>query len=80
MNAVALGTIRTPRLDELSSQTPDLDRQLAALHPLGRPGAASEVAEAVAFLLSDAASFISGAVLPVDGGRAALGHDPEAAG
>ncbi len=49
-----------------------------ALHPLGRVGTSSEVADAVAFLLSPHASFINGAILPVDGGRASLGADPEA--
>lgn len=51
---------------------------MAALHPVGRVGTGSEVAEAVAFLLSDRAAFVNGAVLPVDGGRAAQGADPEA--
>jgi NAD(P)-dependent dehydrogenase (short-subunit alcohol dehydrogenase family) len=37
------------------------------------------VASAVAFLPSDEASFVNGAILPVDGGRAALGQDPEEA-
>jgi len=41
-------------------------------HALGRPGQVSELAEAIAFLASDAASFITGASLPVDGGRHAM--------
>lgn len=41
-------------------------------HALGRPGNATELAEAIAFLASDAASFITGTNLPVDGGRHAM--------
>jgi NAD(P)-dependent dehydrogenase (short-subunit alcohol dehydrogenase family) len=44
---------------------------------LAASAGADEVADSVAYLLSDAASFISGATLPVDGGRAARGPDPE---
>ncbi|WIM22651.1 MULTISPECIES: SDR family oxidoreductase [unclassified Microbacterium] len=44
--------------------------------PVGSP---ADVAHAAAFLLSPASAFITGTVLPVDGGRAALGADPESA-
>jgi NAD(P)-dependent dehydrogenase (short-subunit alcohol dehydrogenase family) len=70
-NAVALGSIVTERYDT------SLDDALSRLHPLGRPGQGNEVAEVVAHLLSPAASFVNGAIVPVDGGRAALGVDPE---
>ena len=83
VNAVALGTIATARftqsigaLDEDAAAA--RNRSLAELHTLGRIGHPDEVAATVAYLLSEESSFISGTVIPVDGGRAALGHDPEA--
>lgn len=83
VNAVALGTVATGRLEALLSGggpgATRTEQQVRALHPIGRPGRPDEAADAVRYLLSDEASFINGAVLAVDGGRSALGLDPEQA-
>ena len=65
VNAVAPGTIRTEAAAALPDDYPE---PMRAAHPMGRLGEPSEVAEAICFLASDAASFITGAILPVDGG------------
>jgi NAD(P)-dependent dehydrogenase (short-subunit alcohol dehydrogenase family) len=70
VNAVAPGTIRTERVKQLPDE-PGGTEYLAAIeqmHPMGRIGEPVEVAKAILFLASDDASFITGAVLPVDGG------------
>jgi NAD(P)-dependent dehydrogenase (short-subunit alcohol dehydrogenase family) len=83
VNAVALGSIGTERYRAfLEEQDPAaaarIENEMRLLHPIGRVGRPEEVAAAVAYLLSDDASFISGVTLPVDGGRSVLARDPEA--
>jgi len=70
VNAVAPGTIRTERVLRLADEPggPEYLETVAALHPMGRLGEPAEVAKAILFLASDEASFVTGAVLPVDGG------------
>jgi NAD(P)-dependent dehydrogenase (short-subunit alcohol dehydrogenase family) len=70
VNAIAPAVIETPVYDTFLSpeQVKAVLPTFNALHPLGRNGQAAEAAEALLFLASDQASFITGVVLPVDGG------------
>jgi len=68
VNAVAPGTIDTDLTRGLMAAPASLDAQAETLIPLGRLGAPSDVAEAVAYLTSEAASYVTGHVLVVDGG------------
>jgi 3-oxoacyl-[acyl-carrier protein] reductase len=69
-NVVAPGPITTAMTDALSSER---QADLAGQVPLGRFGTVDEVAHAVSFLSSDLAAYITGAIIPVDGGLG-MGH------
>ncbi|MFI7616726.1 SDR family NAD(P)-dependent oxidoreductase [Nonomuraea terrae] len=82
VNAVAPGSVATERYEEFlaaksSQEAAAVEAEFARLHPLGRVAAPAEVASVVAHLLSPDAAFVTGATIPVDGGRSVLGLDPE---
>lgn len=68
INAVAPAVIHTPMAERAFMQDEKIAARLKGLHPMGRIGQPDEVAQAVLWLCSDAASFTTGHVLPVDGG------------
>lgn len=71
VNAVCPGTIDTPLYRRHLASVTDakaIEQETIRLHPIGRIGRPEEVADAVSFLASDEASFITGVILPVDGG------------
>ena len=67
-NAVAPGFIQTPMAFANHAGVAELPAQAASRVPLGRYGQAREVASAIAFLLSEGASYITGSSLLIDGG------------
>lgn len=71
INAVAPGLMRSPSTEWLFS-TQKNTRQLDAQYPLGRHGRVDDAAEAIVWLVSDQADWITGQVLPVDGGFTAV--------
>ncbi len=67
-NAVAPGTVATAYWEKRTERDPHVLEHAAQWYPLGRVGTPDDIAEALHFLASDAASWISGVTLPIDGG------------
>jgi len=68
VNAVCPGTVLTPLVERGLGTDPAMKDALLSKHPIGRFGKAEEIAEAVVWLCSDAASYVTGVAFPVDGG------------
>lgn len=72
VNAIAPGVIVTPLAQQYVGGDPEvLRQQFAAVHPVNRVGEPEEVAQAAVWLCSDAASFMTGTTIPIDGGLTA---------
>lgn len=71
INAIAPGIIHTP-MEQPVIDNPELYAELMALYPMRRVGQPNEAAQVILWLCSDAASYITGAILPVDGGHMAF--------
>ena len=71
VNAVCPGYIRTPLIEQGALADPGGEERIIARHPVGRLGTPEEVAETVVWLCSDAASFVTGHAMAVDGGYVA---------
>ena len=72
INTVCPGIIRTPMLERALEREPRREKSIVKAHPIGRLGEADEIANAAVWLCSDAASFVTGHQLAVDGGLTAI--------
>lgn len=72
LNVISPGVVETPMMIQQMQAIPELRQILLDRHPIGRLGTPAEVAEAAAWMLSDAASFMLGADVSVDGGYLAI--------
>ncbi len=68
VNAVCPGLIQTPMVERITAEQPQLGEALVAAEPIGRTGKPEEIAESVVWMCSDAASFVTGHAMSVDGG------------
>jgi NAD(P)-dependent dehydrogenase (short-subunit alcohol dehydrogenase family) len=71
VNAVCPGVIRTAMVERVIEATPGMEEMLAGMEPVGRLGTPEEIAGTVLWLASDAASFVTGQAIAVDGGLVA---------
>ena len=71
VNSVCPGVIETPMVKRAFEKSPGMEEGVAAVEPVGRLGQPEEIAEAVVWLCSDAASFVTGVPMAVDGGLVA---------
>ena len=69
VNAVCPGIIETPMMDRFSGGTPEGRARVIAQEPVGRMGKPEEIAAAVVWLCSDAAAFVVGHAMVIDGGQ-----------
>jgi len=72
INAVCPGWVRTPPVEAMIKRDEGAEAKMISEEPIGRIGEPEEIAEAVVWLCSDAASFVVGVALPVDGGYMAV--------
>jgi NAD(P)-dependent dehydrogenase (short-subunit alcohol dehydrogenase family) len=68
VNSVCPGVVRTPMVEQAIASNPQMAETMVAVEPVGRLGKPEEIAEAVVWLCSDAASFVTGLPMVVDGG------------
>jgi NAD(P)-dependent dehydrogenase (short-subunit alcohol dehydrogenase family) len=68
VNAVCPGVIKTPMVDRVTGKDKTVEKAYEDMEPIGRMGTPEEVAEAIVWLCSDAASFVTGNAMAVDGG------------